>query len=315
MLDTVELIRYKHKFRGFIHLKVIPGADSAAIEQAVRLSTRVSVNIEAPTAGHLRKLSNKKDFHSDIMAAIGTIDRVRREIRTGCKQTTQFVVGAAGESDWEILSSADRLYRELKLARVYYSAFQPMSQTPLEGHPPTPLVREHRLYQADWLLRKYGFGLKELAFDAGGNLPTELDPKLAWARRHPDFFPVEVNRADREELLRVPGIGLRSVWRILKQRREAKFRTLKELKQTGCVIRQVAPFILLDGRQPPVQLRLWERPRWDLRSERLEKPSRPVAGRWLFEAGCPGGSWAGHAIVSLSGGKPSGVLGTRAWDF
>ncbi len=233
MLDTVELIRYKHKFKGFIHLKVIPGADSAAIEQAVRLATRVSVNIEAPSAGHLRKLSSKKDFHQDILAAIGTIEQARKEIRNSCKQTTQFVVGAAEETDRDIISTTDHLYDKFSMERVYYSAYQNPEMQAKSGQKTLfediPVVRstryddvfmrEHRLYQVDFLLRKYGFSGGEIPFGEDGNLSLKSDPKSIWAHQHPEFFPVGINKADREELLRVPGIGPVGVRKILKARR------------------------------------------------------------------------------------------------
>jgi len=247
MLDTVELIRYRHKFKGFIHLKVIPGADSAAIEQAVRLATRVSVNIEAPSEGHLRKLSHKKDFHQDIMAAIATIDRARKEIRTRCKQTTQFVVGAAEETDREIVSTTDRLYDKFGMERVYFSAYQnpdlPVAasqKTLFEDISPARstrfddvFMREHRLYQVDFLLRKYGFGRGEIPFEADGNLSLKSDPKSIWAHQHPEFFPVGINKADREELLRVPGIGPIGARKILKARRMSLIREEGDLRKLG----------------------------------------------------------------------------------
>jgi len=260
MLDTVELIRYKHKFKGFIHLKVIPGADSAAIEQAVRLATRVSVNIESPTAGHLRKLSNKKDFHQDIISAIRTIDRLQREIRTRCKQTTQFVVGAAEETDREIVSTTDRLYQKFSMERVYYSAYQnpelPVTasqKTLFEDIPPVRstrfdkiFMREHRLYQVDFLLRKYGFSREEIPFEDDGNLSLKSDPKSIWAHQHPGFFPVGINKADQEELLRVPGIGPIGVRKILKARRLSPIREEGDLRKLG--IRRAAWGYLEVGR-------------------------------------------------------------------
>ena len=148
---------------------------------------------------------------------------------------------------------------QAKLSRTKQSpAFQPVEDTPLEDHPSTPLIREHRLYQTDFLFRKYGFKLKELVFDEAGNLPTAHDPKLTWALYHPERFPIEVNRASREQLLRIPGIGPRSSWRIVKCRRDGKLRSLKDLKVLGSVAQRAAPFILLDGKRPPFQLGLWD---------------------------------------------------------
>jgi predicted DNA-binding helix-hairpin-helix protein len=171
--------------------------------------------------------------------------------------TTQFVVGAAGESDHEILGAADRLYRELGLARAYFSAFQPVPGTPLDGVPPAPAWREHRLYQADWLLRFYGFGFGDLAFDAAGHLPRQADPKAVYACCHPERYPVEVNRAPREELLRVPGLGPTSVARLLRFRRQGTLRELEDLRRAGADARRAAPYVLLAGKRPPFQLPLW----------------------------------------------------------
>jgi predicted DNA-binding helix-hairpin-helix protein len=171
--------------------------------------------------------------------------------------TTQFVVGAAGESDYEIMRTVDQLYRESGLTRGYFSAFQPISGTPLETLSATPPLREHRLYQSDYLFRRYGFALQDLTFDDSGNLCTDMDPKMAWARRHPEFFPVEINRASREQLLRVPGIGPRSATRILRIRGRDQFRHIEDLRATGAVASRAAPFILLGGRRAPLQLPLW----------------------------------------------------------
>jgi len=259
MLAAVELIRRKYGFGGYIHLKILPGVSKAHVEQALRLASRVSVNLEAPNPRRLSLIAGNKDFEKDLLQPIRWIKELR-EARGGrlapAGYTTQFVVGAAGESDWELLSTVWKLYRELGLSRAYFSAFQPIPDTPLEGHPPTPPLREHRLYQADFLLRKYGFSLHELVFDERGNLPAQADPKMMWALTHPHRFPVEVNRASREELLRVPGIGPRSASRIVKRRRESKIRSLSDLRKMGALAERAAPFILLNGKRPPSQLRL-----------------------------------------------------------
>jgi predicted DNA-binding helix-hairpin-helix protein len=171
--------------------------------------------------------------------------------------TTQFVVGAAQESDQELLRTSSWLYRHLSLARAYYSAFQPIRDTPLENLSATPPWREHRLYQADFLLRQYGFGLDELVFGVGGDLSREADPKLTWARQHPEFFPVELNTARRQDLLRVPGIGPVGATEILKRRRQGALRELPQAGLTPQALRQAAPFVLLAGRRPAFQYPLW----------------------------------------------------------
>jgi len=258
MIAAVEIVRFKYGFRGYVHLKILPGAEEAEVERATRLAQRVSVNLEAPNPARLAILSGSKRFREDLLQRMRWADAYMHEpgaISTG--QTTQFVVGAAGETDREILLTTSRLYRELRLARAYFSAFQPVPGTPLEGLPPTPTLREHRLYQSDFLLRQYGFVFDELIFDGEGNLPLTRDPKLLWAQRHPERFPLEINRAEREDLLRVPGIGPRSAGRILAARRERALRDLETLGRLGVTVGRAAPFVLLAGRRPPVQLSLW----------------------------------------------------------
>lgn len=259
MIAAVELVR--RNFPGYIHLKILPGATFAHVEQAVKLATRVSVNLEAPSQERLARVAPLKDFTTDLLQPMYWVKEIvgksgRRLAPAG--QTTQFVVGAADESDREILSITAQLYEEIGLARAYFSAFQPIKNTPLEDHPSTPPLREHRLYQSDFLLRKYAFDFDDLIFDEAGNLPSEADPKFLWALNHPERFPLEVNRASKEELLRVPGIGPISAGRIVRWRRMGRLRTLADLKKSGAVAQRAAPFILLDGKRPPYQLSLWE---------------------------------------------------------
>jgi predicted DNA-binding helix-hairpin-helix protein len=177
-------------------------------------------------------------------------------------QITQFVVGAAGESDRELLETTGRLYREIHLARAHFSAFRPVADTPLEGQPASSPVRRRRLYQADSLLRQYGFSPEELPLGEDGNLSHDRDPKLEWARRHPERFPVELNRAGREELLRVPGIGPRGAAAILRARRKGRIRSADDLRRLGLRPFRAAAYLLADGRSisrdEPVQLPLWE---------------------------------------------------------
>jgi predicted DNA-binding helix-hairpin-helix protein len=258
MLATVELLRRRHVFRGYIHLKLIPGCRPDQVERAMALATRVSVNMEAPTATHLARIAPGKDFHAQILAPMRQVARAigRGEFPTG-GQTTQFVVGAAGETDREIATATANGYRELKLARVYYSALQPVVGTALADQAPVPFMREHRLYQTDFLLRSYGFALDEICFDERGGLPLDTDPKTLWANQHPERFPVEVNGATRAELLRVPGIGPRSAKRLLAMRRQQRLRDLEALRVAGASWRIASPYLLLDGRPAERQLRLW----------------------------------------------------------
>ncbi|MFO7917845.1 MAG: radical SAM protein, partial [Anaerolineae bacterium] len=230
MLATVEMVRKKYDFGGYVHLKILPGADDASIEAAIEMANRVSVNLEAPNAQRVGALSSKKDFYQELLTPLRKADEIRRQQDRRVSMTTQFVVGAADETDRELVASAAWLYRNLHLARAYYSAFQPIRDTPLDNHPATPTWREHRLYQADFLLRQYEFDVEELVFDQEGHLPRRADPKLLWARRHPEAYPIEVNMASRERLLRIPGIGPTSADKILKRRQQG---TLRGFDDTG----------------------------------------------------------------------------------
>jgi putative DNA modification/repair radical SAM protein len=281
MLACVELVRSRYEFSGYVHLKLLPGASEGHIERAVQLAHRVSVNLEAPNAERLAAIAPAKSFFQELAEPMRVAKRLidasgGRLAPAG--QTTQFVVGAAGEPDSEILGTTAQLYQELDLRRAYFSAFQPVPGTPLDGLSPTPAWREHRLYQADWLLRFYGFRYEDLVFDAGGNLPRTADPKLMYARNHPEHFPVEVNRASREELLRVPGLGPRSVSRLLQWRRQGALRELSDLARAGAVAERAAPYILLNGHRPPHQLPLWTDP------PEHETPNEPVMPSPVFSS-------------------------------
>jgi len=260
MLVAVEIVRRVYEFRGYIHLKILPGAEPAQIERAAQLADRISTNLEAPSAARLARLSERKAFDEQLMPALQVASQVRRQSGgrlAPAGVTTQFVVGASEENDTEILGTAARLYRELGLARAYYSALRPIPDTPLESHAPTPAVRQQRLYQSDFLLRRYGYTFDDLVFDRQGNLPTERDPKQAWADLHPDRFPVEVNSAGREQLLRVPGIGPIIAERILRERRRGRLTDLAHLHTMGANVTRAAEYVLLDGRRPARQLPLW----------------------------------------------------------
>lgn len=266
MLATVEILRKKHRFGGFVHLKVIPGASENAIERAIRLASRVSVNIESPTAEHLGRLSSKKRFHEDIISAMRTIERLRRRIKPSCSQTTQFVVGAAGESDHQIVTATDRLYNGYGLERVYFAAYQDTAGQSFGGRPvrkqpavtsgdktgysdtEASFVREHRLYQVDFLFRRYGFSRDEIYFEPNGNLSLRYDPKQIWAERHPEFFPIDINRADRWQLLRVPGIGPTGANRIIKARKQRYYKKIDELDGLNIRLSTAGPYLKLAGK-------------------------------------------------------------------
>jgi predicted DNA-binding helix-hairpin-helix protein len=255
-LQTVELIRRKYEYRGYIHLKIMPGAEEAQIEQAARLADRLSINLEGANAQRLAQLAPKKDFQQELLPPLYWLRQNQARFEPWLKRpslTTQFVVGPAGEQDRELLATANTLYRQANLARAYYSAFNPIQGTSFEHLPKTSPLREHRLYQADWLLRFYGFELAELPFQADGNLPQTDDPKIAWAKVHLQQ-PVEINRADRSQLLRIPGIGPKTADAIIAARRLGRLTDLQQLKQLGAQTAKAAPYLLLDGRQPAYQL-------------------------------------------------------------
>jgi len=246
MIKACIILR-RRGFRGYIHLKILPGAESGQIEEAMRIATRVSLNLEAPNQERLSTIAPDKDFF-ELQEKLRLIRRLQdRGLRPQAGVTTQFVVGAAGERDVEILSTVAELYRSHTLRRTYFSAYRPVPDTPLSS-PPASTLREHRLYQVDFLLRFYGFSLDEISFDENGNLPQLEDPKSVWAHRHPEFFPIEVNKADFEELLRVPGIGLKSAKRIIAVRRHSKLHNGRELQKLGVVMKRAAPFITIDGK-------------------------------------------------------------------
>lgn len=258
LIGTAEILRHRYEFQGYIHLKIMPGAERDQVESAMRLADRVSVNLEAPNTKRLSSLAPHKRFNSELLQRLRWIDEIRRDSPGRWpSSTTQFVVGASDESDVELLTTTEFLHRETGLARAYFMAFTPVPDTPLEDHPPTSPKREHRLYQASFLLRDYGFNTEELPFDRSGNLPLETDPKLAWARRSLTETPVEVNTASRQELLRVPGIGPKGADRIISARRHVRLRDLSDLSKLGILVKRTTPFILLDGHRLPRQLSLW----------------------------------------------------------
>ena len=258
LIATADILRRRYGFRGYVHLKIMPGAEREQVRAAMRIADRVSVNLEAPNTARLAKLAPHKAFAEELLERLRWVEEIRRETPGRWpSSTTQFVVGAGEESDVELLTTTEFLHRQLGLARAYFSGFAPVPDTPLEDRPATPPLREHRLYQSSFLLRDYGFTVEELPFDPTGNLPLESDPKLAWARRQLPHAPIEVNTADRSGLLRVPGIGPKGADRLLRERRRGRVRDLSDLRKMGIIAHRAAPFILLDGHRPPRQLTLW----------------------------------------------------------
>ncbi|MGB9081390.1 MAG: putative DNA modification/repair radical SAM protein, partial [Desulfuromonadaceae bacterium] len=252
-------LREVERFNGYIHLKLVPGADPLLIAQAGRYADRVSINIELPSRQSLALLAPDKPRESVInpMRQVSGLLVEAKEARTKSRraphfapagQSTQLIVGATPESDRDIITLTEGLYNRLELKRVYYSAYIPgSSDSRLPALPTPPLLREHRLYQADWLLRFYGFAAHELLDEARPNLDMRFDPKSDWALRHLELFPVEVNRVEYEVLLRVPGIGVRSAQRIVQARRGTRLGEV-ELKKLGVVLKRAKYFLTAGGR-------------------------------------------------------------------
>ncbi|HLG75973.1 MAG TPA: radical SAM protein [Ktedonobacteraceae bacterium] len=260
IIDTVQIIRQRYHYEGYVHLKIMPGAEYDQVYRAMQLADRVSVNLEAPTQERLSELAPKKDFTYELLAMLQLAERIRREHPDErlANTVTQFVVGAVQDTDQELLALSQKLYRDLRLTRAYYSGFSPVVQTPFENLPQTNPLREHRLYQASFLLRDYGFDVQDLPFMENGNLLTETDPKRAWADAHLRQAPVEIMKASRQQLLRIPGIGPIAADAILKARRQGHLTDLAHLRQLNIhAPEQAAPYILLDGHRPTTQLRLF----------------------------------------------------------
>ncbi|AEM74168.1 putative DNA modification/repair radical SAM protein [Caldicellulosiruptor acetigenus] len=249
LFRTVWLLRYKYQFNGYIHVKAIPYASLDLIRKTGFLADRMSVNIELPSEKSLRLLCPNKTKES-ILKPMEFITKVAEEEKNfvSAGQSTQMIIGATDDSDYKIINLSQHLYKKFKLKRVYYSAYTPVNHDPriLKVDSP-PLLREHRLYQADWLIRVYNFSADELFKSKDENLDLEVDPKVMWALRNLDRFPIEVNRASYEELIRVPGIGIKSAKRIIKNR---VFHSLgfEDLKKMGVVLKRAKYFITCNGK-------------------------------------------------------------------
>jgi len=236
-------------FDGYIHLKILPGTSYDLIKRAMSLANRVSINIESATPDGLDELTSTKNFDIDIIRRMKWIKKLSKKDPdlAPSGQTTQFIVGATDESDEDILNRTKWLSDELEIKRSYFSTFDPLKNTPLENHESPHPQRAARLYQADYLLNSYGFAIDELVFDRNGNIETEIDPKYSFALNNMDLFPLEINEASIEELLRVPGIGKISANKIITLRKRGlKIKKLEELKKLGVAVKRAEPFIKLN---------------------------------------------------------------------
>src|SRR5579885_2964978 len=260
IIDTAEIVRNRYHYKGYLHLKVMPGIEHEQLYRLMQLADRVSVNLEAPTQERLNALAPKKDFERELLTMLRWAEEIRRmhPDEQLARTVTQFVVGAVGDTDRELLSLSSQLYREAGLTRAYYSAFHPVEQTPFENLAPTNPLREHRLYQASFLLRDYGWSVADLPFLADGNMPLEIDPKRAWAEQHLRATPLEIMTASHAQLLRVPGIGPRGAEAIMRARLRGRLGEIEHLRRLGIrAPEQAAPYILLDGRRPIQQMSLF----------------------------------------------------------
>lgn len=262
LIEVLDLLRRTHRFGGYIHVKILPGAEPAQIERITALATRVSVNLEAPCGETLTAIAPEKSFDTTFTTLTRARSLVvleqRREadgwrrnpLRPGgaSGMTTQFVVGATADTDRTIVQRVSELYAAGGVHHVHFSAFRPIRDTPLESRDAVPALREHRLYQTDYLLRYYGFDVGEVVYREDGSLPLDHDPKVAWALAHREHFPVDVATASYRTLVRVPGIGVVTAKRIVNERRTTIIRDLSDLRKLGVQTIRAAGFLALKGR-------------------------------------------------------------------
>ncbi|MCP4650857.1 MAG: radical SAM protein [PVC group bacterium] len=251
-INAVARALRQRRFRGYMHLKVIPGASDAAITETVSLASAVSINIETAGEENFKRLCTSKKYMDDIIRPLKLISQLTAKgtVYSGVKQTTQFIVGASQETDQEIVKYSGALYKNLGLSRVYFNAYQRgLGATDLPGENSVKtsadiITREHRLYQSDWLVRKYGFKADEIPFGNDGNLSLEIDPKEMWAKQHPEFFPVNVNLADKYRLLRVPGLGEITIKQIFMRRKcGQRLRSLNDIGKIGKLLKKAEKYI------------------------------------------------------------------------
>lgn len=253
MIKTVSLLRLKYRFNGYIHLKLIPDTSEATISEAIKWADRVSINLELPNKKSLeylapdKKMENILGIMNFVTKELEVLKEKKQFYNSRGGQSTQLIIGATPDSDFEILKLSSHLYIHNKLKRVYYSAYVPINDDSRLPAIKPPLMREHRLYQADWLIRFYGFNIEEIVSENKPFLEENIDPKLAWALRNLDFFPVDIAKASLESLLRVPGIGPLSARKILKIRRFTSL-DLNILRKIGVVLKRAKYFITINGK-------------------------------------------------------------------
>ena len=263
LIEVLELLRLRFRFGGYIHVKIVPGADDAQIERITSLASRVSLNLETPCGETLTPIAPDKSYDTSLV----TLQRARTRVVTtqmeerdgkprdailpggSSGMTMQFVVGATEDTDKTLLDRTAELYRGGGIHHAHFSAFRPIRDTPMESRKATPALREHRLYQADHLMRRYRYTREEIVYENDGNLPLANDPKVAWALAHPERFPMELKTASYSELLRVPGIGPIVAKKIVALRRSTTFRGLADLRKLGAAAERAAGFLAIAGRR------------------------------------------------------------------
>ena len=253
MVDTVRILREKYLYLGYIHLKVLPGTSIDLIEAGGQYADRLSINMEAPSEASLSAIAPNKSIKETVLKQMQWIETLRRKnaIPKRVGQTTQFVVGGSDdptENDRALLQVAGYLYDQLDFRRVFYAPFSPVPGTPLEGRAPENPKRSHRLYQADFLLSKYNFLPEEFSFDDAGRLDLDKDPKESWADAHPEFFPLDIMRADPNQLLRVPGIGPLTAKKVLQGRIDGSLRSVDDFRKIAQMQKKAFDYVLVDGK-------------------------------------------------------------------
>ena len=257
LIKTMEILRLKLNFRGYLHVKFMPGLEFDQAKHIMHYADRVSLNLEAPNANRIKFLSPDKVPFDQLLNPLKWTHQIRQNETTSANWKgrwpsvcTQYVVGGSEEQDKELLQTTFYLYTELHLQRAYFSPLQPSKGTPMESHTPIPLKRKFRLYQASFLIRDYGYKMEDFYFDTNSNLPLEKDPKLIWAEMHLSEDPVEINRADPTKLLRIPGIGEKGAKKIIQMRKIHPFCYESDFSKIGINIKKGLSFITLNGKRP-----------------------------------------------------------------
>ena len=261
LIKAMEILRLKYQFKGYLHVKFMPGIEFEQARYIMLYADRVSLNLEAPSADRISQLSPDKIAFEQLLDPLKWTQEIRQTPTNPSNWKgrwpsvcTQFVVGGSGESDHELLQTTTFLYKSIHLQRAYYSPLKPYHGTPMENHPAIPLKRKLRLYQASFLIRDYGYDPEDLQFDQQANLPLEQDPKTAWAEKHLRESPIEINRAEPETLMRIPGIGSKGAKKIIQMRSIHPFHDAADLTKLGIRIQKGLPFITINGKRSMDQL-------------------------------------------------------------